>query len=221
MLKDIRYYFVATYRRKILDKLLEQNKHYYKGVVLDIGGRDRGKFKKPKDKVEKWIFADVEEKHNPDIILNVENMMNIASESIDVINAIELFEHVKKPENGLKECYRVLKRNGAMILSAPFLYPIHADPCDFQRWTKDKWEKELKAASFKIEKLEIMGRYFTVIMDMKKALINQLSLGMNYLFKLLYPFMDLLVKLDNIKLVKNNLRLTNYHQGYFIICKKI
>ena len=49
--KHIRYYFWATYRRKILDKLLKENKHYYKGVVLDIGGRDRGKFKKAKDKI--------------------------------------------------------------------------------------------------------------------------------------------------------------------------
>jgi len=55
---------------------------------------------------------------------------------------------------------------------------------------------------------------------MKKTLINQLPLGMNYLFKLFYPFMDLLVKFDNTKLIKNNLRLRNHLQGYFIICKK-
>jgi len=138
MLKDIKYYFGASYRRKILDRLLEQNKYYYKGIVLDIGGRDRGKFKKPKDEVEKWIFADIEQKHKPDIILNVEDMNNIVTESIDVINAVELFEHVENIEKGLNECYRVLKKNGTMILSAPFLYPIHADPCDFQRWTKEK-----------------------------------------------------------------------------------
>jgi len=40
-------------------------------VVLDIGGRNRGKFIKPKDKVEKWIFADIESKHKPDIVVDV------------------------------------------------------------------------------------------------------------------------------------------------------
>ena len=71
----IKYYFWATYRRKLLDKLLEENKSYYKGIVLDIGGRDRGKFKKPKDKVEKWIFADTEDRHQPDIVLDVSEVV--------------------------------------------------------------------------------------------------------------------------------------------------
>lgn len=88
--------------------------------------------------VEKWIFVDVEEKHNPDIVLDVADMGKIKDESIDVINAIELFEHVEKIQQGLKECYRVLKKDGVMILSTPFLFPIHADPYDFQRWTEEK-----------------------------------------------------------------------------------
>jgi len=133
MLENIKYYFWATYRRKLLDKFLEENESHYKGIVLDVGGRDRGKFKKPKDEVEKWIFADIEDKYQPDIILDVSNMNEIKDESVDVINAIELFEHVEDIEKGLRECHRVLKNDGIMILSVPFLYPIHADPFDFQR----------------------------------------------------------------------------------------
>ncbi len=106
--KAISYYFWATYRRKILDRLLEEDKHYYKGIVLDIGGRDRGRFEKPKDKVEKWVFADIEEKHKPDIVLDITDMVSINDKSIDVINAIETLEHVEKPERALSECHRVL-----------------------------------------------------------------------------------------------------------------
>jgi len=220
MLKFLKYYFGTSYRRKILDSLLEENKHYYKGIVLDIGGRDRGKFKKPKDKVEKWIFADIEKKHNPDIVLDVANMDKVRSESIDTINAIELFEHTKDPEKGLSECCRVLKKNGTVILSAPFLYPVHKDPCDFQRWTKEKWEKELEKNSFNIEKFEIMGGYFTVMMDMNKILIKQLPFGLPYFFRLFYPLMDFLAKLDDSRYIKDSPKLKDYHQGYFIICKK-
>lgn len=220
MIKNIQYYFWATYRRKILDKLLEEDKHYYKGVVLDIGGRDRGKFQKPKDKVEKWIFADVEEKHNPDIVLDVENMDKFGTESIDVINATELFEHVENPEKGLRECYRVLKKDGVIILSVPFLHPIHADPFDFQRWTEGKWRKVLEEIGFEIEKFEIMGRYFTVMMDMKKALIKQFPFGVRHFCKLFYPLMDLFVKLDNTRWVKNSSGLNKFHGGYFMILKK-
>ena len=220
MLKYLKYYFGTSYRRKILDSLLEDNKHYYKGIVLDIGGRDRGKFKKPKDKVEKWIFADMVNKHSPDIILDVADMSQIQNGSINTINATELFEHVRNPEKGLKECYRILKENGAIILSAPFLYPVHNDPYDFQRWTEQKWKDKLQNLGFRIEVFKIMGRYFTVVMDMKKVLIENLPFGISHFFKLFYPLMDLLAKLDDTAYVKNNLRLSNYHQGYFIICKK-
>lgn len=217
---SFQYYIWATYRRKLLDKLLEENKHYYKGVVLDIGGRDRGKFKKPKNKVEEWIFADIEKNHNPDIVLDVADMSEIKSKSIDVVNAIELFEHVEKIEQGLKECHRVLKKNGRIIISVPFLYPVHADPCDYQRWTNEKWKKDLEKIGFKIEKFENIGRYFTVLADMIKILIKSITPILKYLGYAFYPFLDLMVSIDKFNFVKNNNRLNKYTTGYFIIAKK-
>lgn len=218
--KNIQYYFWATYRRKILDRLLEENQFYYKGIVLDIGGRDRGKFKKPKDKVEKWIFADIEEKHNPDVVLDVANMEEIKDKSIDVINTTELFEHVLKIEQGLKECYRVLKKDGVMILSVPFLYLIHSDPYDFQRWTEDKWKKVLKQIGFDIEKFKIMGRFFTVLADMKKMFVKSMPRILRYFLYLSYPLIDLLVTLDNLNIIKNHSKFGKYHSGYFMILRK-
>lgn len=217
---NLKYYFWTTCRRKLLDKLLEKNKHYYQGLVLDIGGRDRGNFKKPKNKVERWIFADIEERHNPDIVLNVEDMGNIETESIDVINAIELFEHVEKVELGLKECYRVLRKNAVIIISVPFLYAIHADPYDFQRWTKDKWKKELEILGFKIKKFEIMGRYFTVLSDMGQVFIKSTPRVLRWILYLFYPLFNLLTKLDDLKAIKNHPKLGNFHGGYFIIAQK-
>ena len=222
MIKELKlsfqYYVWATYRRKLLDKLLEENKHCYKGIVLDVGGRRRGKFKRPE--VGKWIFADIEKNHTPDIVLDVADMSEIKSESIDVVNAIEFFEHVEKIEQGLKECHRVLKKNGRIIISAPFLYPIHADPCDYQRWTRKKWKKDLEKIGFKIEKFENMGRYFTVLADMIKILIKSVTPILKYLGYAFYPFLDLMGSIDKFNLVKNNNRLNKYTTGYFIIAKK-
>ncbi len=218
--KAISYYFWATYRRKILDRLLEENKHYYKGIVLDIGGRDRGRFEKPKDKVEKWVFADIVEKHKPDIVLDITDMASINDKSIDVINAIETFEHVEKPEKGLRECHRVLADKGVMIMSVPFIFPIHADPYDFQRWTRDKWKKELEASGFMIEKLEEMGYFFTVMMDMIITLIKELPSWIRRVCKLTYPLMSLLAKLDECGIVRKNDRLNKYTTGYYMILRK-
>lgn len=218
-MKKINYYFWATYRRKILDKLLEENKHYYKGIVLDIGGRDRGKFKKPKDKVKEWIFADIEKGYNPDIVLDVCDMP-IKDDGIDVINATELFEHVEKLRKGLRECYRVLKEGGVMILSAPFLYPIHSDPYDFQRWSEYKWIKTLREIGFKIEKFKIMGRFFTVSGDIIKTFTKSMPKLLRWVLYLFYPLIDIVVKLDQLESIKKHSLLGSFHGGYFIVLRK-
>jgi SAM-dependent methyltransferase len=215
---NLSYYLLASYRRKFIDKLQNRYISLYQGVVLDIGGRDRGKFKSPKDKVAKWITTDIEAKRNPDMVIDVAHMPQIESNSIDVINAIELFEHVEKIDSGLKECHRVLRAGGNFIISVPFLYPFHGDPYDFQRWTLEKWQKELEKLGFQIRKKIIMGHFFTVGGDMMKTLI----LSLPWIFKLpalvLSPLIDLFVGLDI--LAGRNRILKKYHGGYFIIAIK-
>lgn len=217
--QSLGYYFLSSYRRKLLDAYLFKYSHLYRGTVLDIGGRDRGKFKSPKDRVEKWIITDIEESRKPDIILDVCDMRGIENESIDVVNALELFEHVKDPEKGLRECFRVLKKEGHIIISMPFLYPVHADPYDFQRWTAHKWEQELRLLGLDIETITPMGRCFSVLGDLFKSI--NLSFGwVKYIGFLFYPIMDGIVSLDNLSSVVSHKTLGKYTTGYFIIAKK-
>lgn len=219
--KKINYYLGASYRRFSLDRLQGDNQHLYRGIVLDIGGRDRGNFEKPRSKVEKWIFADINQKNDPDIVLDVSDMRAVQNDSVDVISAIELFEHVLDVEKGLSECYRVLKNDGTFIMSVPFLFRIHADPHDYQRWTLTKWEFELKRVGFKFEKVHIQGFYFTVLADMAKVLIKSLPYGIRHVFCVMLPLLDLLPSLDGCNFVKRNETLNKYHGGYFFVLKKI
>lgn len=221
MKKNFTYSY--TYRRRVLDSLQKKYEYLYTGVVLDIGGRDSGYFIKPKEKVEKWIFADINKEYNPDIIIDVANMEQIGSNSIDVVNAIELFEHVKEINKGLKECYRVLKEDGIFILSTPLVPPIHGDPYDYQRWTYFKWRLELEKLNFKILKIIVTGKYYMNLAEMLKFKLRpkkRVTVRNRILFNLLNPFLNLLIKLDGKDSVKNNQILNNYHNGYFIIVKK-
>lgn len=220
ILTKVRYFLFSSYRRKALDRLSEKYRSEYKGVVLDIGGRDRGSFKKPKDMVEKWIFADIEAKHKPDLVLDVANMKGTSSESIDTIGALELFEHVEQIKEGLDECQRVLKKGGKMILSVPFLYPIHGDPFDFQRWTLAKWEKEFKSRGFVIEKREIMGRFFLVFAEMIRSLLFSLPRPLRILGYFCLLILEGLILLDRTDFAKNNRKLAGYQGGYFLILRK-
>ena len=98
-------------------------------------------------------------------------MWQINSNSIDTIAAMELFEHVKEIEKGIDECFRGLKPNGHMLISVSFLYPIHANPFDYQRWALDKWKTTLTSKGFEVIEYKIMGRAFTLIADILKIFI--------------------------------------------------
>ncbi len=218
---NIGYYLWSSYRRKTLDRLQERYQDVYRGVVLDIGGRDRGRFVKPRDRVEQWIFADINEEHHPDMVLDVADMKGaVGDESVDVVNAMELFEHVQRIEEGLQECKRVLKPGGRLILSVPFLHPVHGDPYDFQRWTREKWLQEIRYLGLHVERMEVTGGFFSVSGDMVKALVHALPWIPRRLFQLFYPFLDLFVLLDRTDFGRNHPRLAGYHGGYFIVAGK-
>lgn len=215
-----KYYVWSSYGRKIIDTLHIKYAYLYRGIVLDIGGRDRGRFKKPKDKVEKWIFADINEDYHPDVVLDVANMPNIESNSIDVISAINLFCNVERMEDGLKESYRVLKPGGNALISVPFMHAVAEDPVDFQRWGEKKWKKFLTEIGFTVEKIEIEGLFFTVMADMTKDFIKSLPAILKYPGYFTFPILDFFVYLDTTSFVKDNPRRNKYHQGYFIIVRK-
>lgn len=219
LIEHVRYYFWASFRRKLLDKYQEKYKNIYHGIVLDIGGRDRGKFKKPKDKVEKWIFADISPAHNPDIVLDVTKMDIIGNDSIDVISAMEVFEYVEKIDDALKECHRILKKDGKMVFSVPFLHPIADDPCDLQRWTKSMWQRQLTKQGFAIESIEEMGYFFTVLAEWINLGNKSFRHG-KYFCYIFYPLLSLIAKLDTSSIVKKNTSLKLFTTGYFIIAKK-
>lgn len=59
----------------------------------------------------------------------------VQDQSVDTILLLDVLEHLPDPEAALAEAARALKAGGLLILQVPFLYPLHDEPYDFQRWT--------------------------------------------------------------------------------------
>lgn len=80
-----------------------------------------------------------------------------ATSSVDGILCLEVLEHARNPRAALREFARVLKRDGTLALSMPFLYPIHDAPHDYQRLTEHGLRRDMTAAGFEVLTLRKVG----------------------------------------------------------------
>lgn len=103
-------------------------KRYPKGsLILNIGS---GVHRPREDVVNTDIFY----YEGVDLVANAEELP-LATGSVDAIVCESLLEHVPHPEKIVADMFRVLKPGGEMYIVIPFVYPFHASPNDFQRWS--------------------------------------------------------------------------------------
>jgi SAM-dependent methyltransferase len=72
---------------------------------------------------------------NIDIIADAHNLP-FENGQFDGVVAVEVFEHLRDPRKAASEVYRVLKSGGGLVMSTPFLFRVHGDPHDYQRFTE-------------------------------------------------------------------------------------
>lgn len=73
-----------------------------------------------------------------------------AANSFDTVVCTEVIEHVADPWRLMEEVARVLVSGGHLILSAPFVHPLHEEPYDFFRFTHFGVQYLLKGAGFEL-----------------------------------------------------------------------
>ncbi len=163
-----------SFRRYYLDLILEENKHVFKGRVLDVGGkRDnrRGSFEPPYEQVEDWVFLNNDKQTNPDILIDLPNIP-LEDNSIDVVLCTEVMEYIYDFRELLFQMGRVIKPGGVLILSTPFIGALHGDSeGDYYRFTESLLIKEL-TDSFTIESVERMGGIVAVIYDLFRSYMS-------------------------------------------------
>jgi SAM-dependent methyltransferase len=128
-----------TYRRMWLDFCLGQHSPEMRGVVIDLGGKrekKRGSFRPPEENAKAWWYVNLEMSTHPNIFGDV-TATPLSGECADVIICTEVLEHLENPGKCTDEIFRILRPGGRAYISVPFMYPIHADPYDFQRFTAD------------------------------------------------------------------------------------
>jgi len=54
----------------------------------------------------------------------------------DIVLCMVVMEHLEDPQKAILEMKRVLKQGGIILVSVPFMFPMHDTPNDFWRFTK-------------------------------------------------------------------------------------
>lgn len=123
---------------------------YLQGHVLNAGCGDRD--------ISQYLVANgAESVDNCDIKSSLPGVMICALENIPkpegtyhsiLCNAV--LEHVKDPDNVIKELKRLLKPGGHLVICVPFLQPYHGSPDDYRRFTRQGLEELFERHGFKL-----------------------------------------------------------------------
>lgn len=124
----------STAHRILLERVLDNVFPGIHGSVLVVGA-GKEPYRRLLCSASHVVLTDITGSSDDiDQIVDV-HCMPFDDSSFDVIFAIEVFEHLESPSSAASEIYRVLGSGGLVFLSIPFMFHIHGDPFDFQRFT--------------------------------------------------------------------------------------
>ncbi len=136
-------------------------------LVLDLAGNrlsKRGFFD-----IERYdlsvLYANLSSAKRPDVQASAESLP-FRETAFDAVICSEMLEHVIDPKSVLEEIQRILKPNGILLISVPFLSRIHGDPYDYGRYTDFYWQETLESIGFDGITVEKQGLFWSVMADM-------------------------------------------------------
>lgn len=94
---------------------------------------------------------DVDSGRNPDIVGDIHEYRD--DEKFDVVILCEVLEHLYDPWKAIANIHGLLRTEGRVIITAPFIFPLHDEPADYYRFTEFGLRKILEGR-FRIELLE-------------------------------------------------------------------
>jgi SAM-dependent methyltransferase len=102
--------------------------------------------------------------------------MPVATASVDVVMALEVLEHMPTPEALLSEAARVLRPEGHLILTVPFMFGVH-DFLDYHRFTPLGLEQMLLRHGMRLAETKVRGGTFVAASGLVRNLILNTIVG--------------------------------------------
>ncbi len=213
-------FLVSKITRTNLDKLI--SKYETTEKVLEIGSWGKPGYIKY---FPNRVGVDIRKGENVDVVASVYDLP-FGEKEFDTVLCISVLEHLEDPLIAVEEMNRVLKVGGKIIVSVPFMFPIHEAPNDYWRFTKFGLKK-LFSDGWEIEKIvaETSGQELFAVLLQRFA--YQTKLKMNKVMKaFIFVVARLIQKMPNmIKIVfgditKKTIEPDAFTSGFFLVAKK-
>jgi ubiquinone/menaquinone biosynthesis C-methylase UbiE len=215
-----------TYRRHYIDEFFF---HHIPEIpqdsrVLDLGGhkkKKRGNFNID-DYNFRVVYANLSVNKEANVV-NDAAYLPFCNDSFNAVICAELLEHIFNPRIVLSEIFRVLPKDGLLLMTVPFLYRIHADPYDFGRYTDIFWLTLMKEVGFNEIRIEKQGFYFSVLSDfIKQYIVEHPSapiIGRIY-HEAIKLIIYRLMKLEQKPSMQENRFVQSFTTGFGIVTRK-
>ena len=106
-------------------------------VIFDIGSKEvKGSyaFGTPPPNAT-IVCVDIAAGPGVDLVADAHDLHMVPSDSVDFVTSVSVLEHVRYPHKVVSEIFRILKPGGVIYVNVPFVFPYHADPDDFYRFS--------------------------------------------------------------------------------------
>lgn len=216
-------YYIRTLLRKNLILIREKYiQHLKKPDIIDFGCGSMPYKELFNNYINKYIGVDIPGNENAQYVVNENGTTNVPDEYAPLIISTQVLEHVPSPHNYLRECFRILKPGGTLILSTHGHWKYHPDPTDYWRWTCDGLTKIVKDGGFEVLSLHgILSFPALSLQLLQDAWI--LYFPKTFLRPLCIFFMQQLIRIvDKVSLLskKNRIYLNKEAAVFFIIAQK-
>jgi SAM-dependent methyltransferase len=157
----------------LLVRALEAVAPRARGLLLDVGCGDKPYERIFLPYVDEYLGIEHEATFNataakadgssrPDYLYDG-NRLPFEDGAFDTVISIQVLEHTPHPRLLMAEMARVLRKDGALILAAPFSFRLHEEPHDYFRYSPHGLRKLCAEVGLDIDHIEQVGSLWTLV----------------------------------------------------------
>lgn len=134
--------------------LIHEHCRNLQGVLIDLGaGKDPSYQKYWQITPSKLIRADME--------IDLNKPLSFEDNYADAVFLFSVIYIIKKPEELIKEVFRILNKGGKLFLYSPFVFNESREPDDYLRFTSQGLQRLLEQGGFADYRIMPIGGRFT------------------------------------------------------------